>query len=163
VFFRQVHADLACASYFIADGGEAAVVDPKWQIGEYLDIATRHGFQLAHVLETHNHADHLSGRGRLAAATGATLHISADARAEYEHEALADGDVVEIGRGRIRALATAGHRPEHTALLVEDTSRGESPWAVLTGDSLFVADMGRRRQRPRELRCRARKGRVSGP
>jgi hydroxyacylglutathione hydrolase len=144
VFFRQVlHADLACASYVIADGGQAAIVDPKWAIEDYLELAKRHGFQITHVLETHNHADHLSGRGRLAAATGATLHVSADAGAEYEHEALTEGDAIMVGRARVRALATAGHRPEHTALVLEDTNRGEGPWAVLTGDSLFVADMAR--------------------
>jgi hydroxyacylglutathione hydrolase len=144
VLFRQVlHADLACASYVIADGGQAAVVDPKWEITDYLALAARHGFQFTHIVETHNHADHLSGRGRLAAATGATLHISAEAGAVYEHEALADGDVVEIGQARIRAVATPGHRPEHTAFVVEDGARSDDPWGVLTGDSLFVADMAR--------------------
>src|SRR5919109_975596 len=87
MFFRQVlHEDLGCASYVVADGGEAAVVDPKWEIEEYLALAREHQLRIRHVLETHNHADHLSGHGRLAAATGATLHISREADAEYEHE-----------------------------------------------------------------------------
>lgn len=144
MFFRQIlHEDLGCASYVVADGGEAAVIDPKWQIEDYLALADEHGFRITRILETHNHADHVSGRGRLAAATGATIHVSADAGVDYEHEPLRDGDTVSVGRARIRALATPGHRPEHTAYLVEDASRGEEPWLVATGDSLFVGDLAR--------------------
>ena len=91
MLFRQVlHEDLGCASYVIADGGEAVVVDPKWQVEDYLELAHEHDVRIRHVLETHNHADHLSGRGRLAAATGATLWVSAEAGAEYDHEPLAE-------------------------------------------------------------------------
>jgi hydroxyacylglutathione hydrolase len=144
VFFRQVlHEDLGCASYVIADGGEAAVVDPKWEIEDYLALADEPGFRIVRILETHNHADHLSGRGRLAAATGAAIHVSREAGVEYEHEPLADGDTIEVGAARIRALAAPGHRPEHTAFLVEDTSRADEPWLLLTGDSLFVGDVAR--------------------
>ena len=144
MFFRQVlHEDLACASYVIADGGEAAVVDPKWEIEDYLALADERDFRIVHVLETHNHADHLSGRGRLAVATGATLHISAEAGVEYDHEPLGDGAALELGAARISALATPGHRPEHTAFLVEDAGRSRAPWVVLTGDSLFVGTVGR--------------------
>jgi glyoxylase-like metal-dependent hydrolase (beta-lactamase superfamily II)/rhodanese-related sulfurtransferase len=144
MFFRQVlHEDLGCASYVIADGGEAAVVDPKWEIEEYLALAREHDFRIRHVLETHNHADHLSGRGRLAAATGAALHVSAEAGAEYDHEPLEDGTTIELGEARITAVRTPGHRPEHLAFLVEDGSRDASPWLVLTGDSLFVGDVAR--------------------
>jgi hydroxyacylglutathione hydrolase len=144
VFFRQVlHPDLGCASYVIADAGVAAVVDPKWEIEDYLALADEEGFEIRHVLETHNHADHVSGRGRLAAATGATIHVSPTPGLGYEHEELADGDAVELGDVRIEALATPGHRPEHTAYLVYDRARGDEPWAVLTGDSLFVGDVAR--------------------
>ncbi len=144
MFFRQVlHRDLGCASYVIADGGEAAVVDPKWEIEEYLRLAEQEGFEITHILETHNHADHLSGRGRLAEATGATIHVPNADEVEFASEAIADGDAVEIGDARIVALATPGHRPEHTAYLVQDRSRGEAPWFVLTGDSLFVGDLAR--------------------
>ena len=144
MFFRQVlHEDLACASYVIADGGEAAVIDPKWEVEHYLTLADGHHFRIGHVLETHNHADHLSGRGRLAEATGATLHISSEADVAYEHEPLGDGDTLELGDALIRALATPGHRPEHTSFLVEDRATAETPWLVLTGDSLFVGDVGR--------------------
>src|SRR5919206_3488389 len=144
MLFRQIlHEDLGCASYVIADGGEAAVVDPKWQIEDYLELAHDHGLRIRHVLETHNHADHLSGRGRLAAATGATLYVSAEAGAQYEHEPLEDGTTLELGDARITALATPGHRPEHLAFAVEDRGRGEAPWLLLTGDSLFVGDVAR--------------------
>jgi hydroxyacylglutathione hydrolase len=144
VFFRQVlHEDLGCASYVVADDGIAAVIDPKWEIEDYLALAEEHGFAIRHVLETHNHADHVSGHGRLAAATGATIHLSAEGGVAYEHEPLEDGDRVEVGGVAITALATPGHRPEHIAFLVADESRGESPWLVVTGDSLFVGDIAR--------------------
>jgi hydroxyacylglutathione hydrolase len=144
MFFRQVlHEDLGCASYVIADGGVAAVVDPKWQIEDYLAVADEQHFRIGHVLETHNHADHLSGRGRLAEATGATIHISRDAGVEYAHEPLADGDTLELRRTRIQTLATPGHRPEHVVFLVTDTTRSDEPSLLLSGDSLFVADVAR--------------------
>lgn len=144
MLFRQVlHDDLGCASYVVADGGRAAVIDPKWEIEEYLALAEQHGFEIAHILETHNHADHVSGHGRLAQATGAPIHVSAEAGVEYEHEPLADGAFIGIGELRITALATPGHRPEHMAFLVADTERGEEPWLVITGDSLFIGDLAR--------------------
>ena len=143
MFFRQVlHADLGCASYVVADGSVGAVIDPKWEIEEYLRLADENGFRIVHILETHDHADHVSGRGRLAEATGATIHVSTTG-VEYEHETLRDGDAVEVGDVRIRALATPGHRPEHTAYVVEDRTRADAPWLVLTGDSLFVGDVAR--------------------
>jgi glyoxylase-like metal-dependent hydrolase (beta-lactamase superfamily II)/rhodanese-related sulfurtransferase len=146
VIFRQiVHDDLGCASYFIGDDGAgvAAVVDPRFEIAEYLELARYVGVQIDHVLETHNHADHVSGHGRLAEATGATIHIHEDAGAGYDHQPFADGWVLELGDVRVRAVHTPGHRPEHTAFALSDTARGEEPWAVLSGDSLFVGDIAR--------------------
>jgi hydroxyacylglutathione hydrolase len=144
MFFRQVlHDDLGCASYVIADGGAAAVIDPKWEIDDYLALAEEHGFRIAHILETHNHADHVSGHGRLKAATGATIYVSAQAGVEFEHQPLADGDSLAVGTVDITALATPGHRPEHLAYVVADEARGEAPWLVVTGDSLFVGDLAR--------------------
>jgi glyoxylase-like metal-dependent hydrolase (beta-lactamase superfamily II)/rhodanese-related sulfurtransferase len=144
VFFREVlNEDLGCASYLVADGGEAAVIDPKWEIEEYLQMAEYNGFKISHILETHNHADHLSGKGRLVEATGATIHISKDAGVEYEHEPLEEGDIVELGGVCITAVATPGHRPEHLSFLVEDAGRSEVPWLLLSGDSLFVGDLAR--------------------
>jgi hydroxyacylglutathione hydrolase len=144
MFFRQVlHKDLGCASYVVADGGEAAIFDPKWDVEEYLALAEENGFLIAHVFETHNHADHVSGHGRLAKATGATIHVSQNADVAYEHEPLADGDIVSVGKARIVAIATPGHRPEHLAFVVVDDDRGGSAWLVVTGDSLFVGDLAR--------------------
>lgn len=144
MLFRQVlHPDLGCASYVLADGGEGAVVDPKWAIGDYLELAEKEGFEIVHILETHNHADHLSGRGRLAQATGARIHAPAGAEVEYEHEPLVDGAAIELGNLKIVAFATPGHRPEHTAYLVADRDRTDEVWCVLTGDSLFVGDAAR--------------------
>jgi hydroxyacylglutathione hydrolase len=146
VIFRQfVHDDLGCASYFVGDydAKVAAVVDPRFEIDEYLELARYLHVQIEHVLETHNHADHVSGHGRLAAATGATIHIHRDAGAEYDHEPFDDGWELELGAVKVRAIHTPGHRPEHTAFALVDTSHGDEPWAVLTGDSLFVGDIAR--------------------
>jgi glyoxylase-like metal-dependent hydrolase (beta-lactamase superfamily II)/rhodanese-related sulfurtransferase len=147
MLFRQViHEDLGCASYLVGDtsSGIAAVVDPQWDVEPYLDLARLHGVRIEHVLETHNHADHVSGHGRLARAAGAGIHINALADAEYEHEAFEDGWVLELGGGAsIEAIHTPGHRPEHTSFLLRDAARGGDPVAVLTGDSLFVGDVAR--------------------
>ncbi len=147
MLFRQViHEDLGCASYLVGDtaSGVAAVVDPQWDIEPYLHLARLHGVRIEHVLETHNHADHVSGHGRLARATGATIHVSELAEAEYPHEPFADGWVLELGAGAsIEAIHTPGHRPEHTSFLLRDAARGAEPWAVLSGDSLFVGDVAR--------------------
>src|SRR3712207_5691112 len=99
--------------------------------------------QIDHVLETHNHADHVSGHGRLAAATGATIHIHRAAAPDYEHEPFDDGWELALGGRRLRALHTPGHRPEHTAFALVDTARRDEPGAVLSGASLFVADNAR--------------------
>ena len=146
MLFRQItHDDLGCASYLIGDEheGVAAVVDPKLDIGEYLRLARYAGVELAHILETHNHADHVSGHGRLASATGARIHVHRLAAPDYDHDAFDDGWELELGSLTVRALHTPGHRPEHTAFALIDRARGEEPWAVLTGDSLFVGDIAR--------------------
>ena len=146
MIFRQItQDDLGCASYLIGDekAGVAAVVDPKLEIDEYLRVARFLGVSIEHILETHNHADHVSGHGRLAAATGATIHIHRDAQPDYDHEPFDDGWELELGGVRVRALHTPGHRPEHTAFALIDSRRGDEPWAVLTGDTLFVGDVAR--------------------
>jgi glyoxylase-like metal-dependent hydrolase (beta-lactamase superfamily II)/rhodanese-related sulfurtransferase len=115
MFFRQVlHEDLGCASYVIADGGEAVVVDPKWDVDDYL----RFGLRFVHALETHTHADHVSGRARLGL------------------DPPWEGEELRVGSVAIRTLPSPGHRPEHRSYLVDD-------WALLTGDSLFVGDVAR--------------------
>ena len=145
VFRQIVHDDLGCASYFVGDddAGVAAVIDPRFEIGAYLELARYLHVQIDHVLETHNHADHVSGHGRLAAATGATIHVHAGAGVDYDHEPFEDGWELELGSVRVRAIHTPGHRPEHTAFALADTARGDEPWAVVTGDSLFVGDVAR--------------------
>jgi hydroxyacylglutathione hydrolase len=146
VIFRQlVHDDLGCASYLIGDenAGVAAVVDPRLDIDEYLRLARFLGVQIEHILETHNHADHVSGHGRLAAATGATIHVHREAAPDYEHDAFDDRWELELGDIVVRAIHTPGHRPEHSAFALIDPDRSSEPWAVLTGDSLFVGDIAR--------------------
>jgi hydroxyacylglutathione hydrolase len=147
MLFRQIiHEDLGCASYLVGDpaSGTALVVDPQWDVDPYLQLSRLHGVRIEHVLETHNHADHVSGHGRLARATGATIHVHRLAEAEYEHEPLDDGWMLELGEAAIvEAVHTPGHRPEHTCFLLRDPGRGGDPVAVLSGDSLFVGDVAR--------------------
>ena len=146
MIFRQItHDDLGCASYLVGDddAGVAAVIDPRLDVDEYLRLARYMGARIEHVLETHNHADHVSGHGRLLAATGATLHIHRLAEPDYPHEPFDDGWELDLGTLRITAVHAPGHRPEHTCFTLTDTARGDAPWAVLTGDALFVGDIGR--------------------
>jgi hydroxyacylglutathione hydrolase len=142
-FFTQVlYRDLGCASYVIGEGGEAVVVDPRWDIEVYLEIARAERLRITDVIETHDHADHVSGRTRLTEATGAVGHRPAVAGQDRAH-AVAAGDEFAVGRLRIRALGTPGHRPEHLSFAVIDTTRGDDPWMLLTGDSLLVGDLAR--------------------
>jgi hydroxyacylglutathione hydrolase len=138
MLFRQfVDEDLGCASYLVGDeeAGEAVLVDPAYAIDPYLAEAGRHGVRIVRVLETHTHADHVSGHGRLALEHGIPVSVHAVAGAEYAHDALADGDEVAVGSVRLRALHTPGHRPEHCCFLAGDR--------LFTGDSLFVGSVAR--------------------
>jgi glyoxylase-like metal-dependent hydrolase (beta-lactamase superfamily II)/rhodanese-related sulfurtransferase len=142
--FKQFYVGcLAHASYLIGDGGEAVVVDPSRDIEMYLAEARAHGLTIRWVLETHLHADFVSGHRELAAATGATIGIGASAGAAYPHRALNEGDEVRVGDVVLRALETPGHTPEHLSYLVFEHAGDASPWGVLTGDTLFVGDVGR--------------------
>jgi hydroxyacylglutathione hydrolase len=146
VLFRQfVDDDLGCASYLIGDeeARQAVIVDPAFAIEQYLDAARRHEVQIVGVLETHTHADHVSGHGRLALEHGLPIRVHEAAHAAFAHEPLEDGTEVELGRVVLRTVHTPGHRPEHCAFAVIDRSRGDEPWLVLTGDSLFVGDAAR--------------------
>jgi glyoxylase-like metal-dependent hydrolase (beta-lactamase superfamily II)/rhodanese-related sulfurtransferase len=146
VIFRQItHDDLGCASYLVGDehAGAAAVVDPRLDSDEYLELAGYFGVTIDHILETHNHADHVSGHGRLQAATGATIHVNRLAEPDYPHEPFDDGWELQLGGLTVRALHTPGHRPEHTAFALIDHRRSDEPWAVLSGDSLFVGAIAR--------------------
>lgn len=146
MIFRQfIQDDLGCGSYLVGDddAGVAAVIDPKLDVEDYVAMARYMGVEIRHILETHNHADHVSGHGRLAAATGATIHIHRLAAPDYNHHPFDDGWELELGSVTIRAMHTPGHRPEHTAFALIDRARGPEPWAVLSGDTLFVGDIAR--------------------
>ena len=143
MFFRQVlYRDLGCASYVLGDEGQAIVVDPRFDTDVYLEIALEAGLEIAHVVDTHEHADHISGRERLAALTGAEAHRPARASARRGSD-LEAGQELRVGHVLVRAIATPGHRPEHLALVVSDASRSADPWMLLSGDSLLVGDLAR--------------------
>jgi hydroxyacylglutathione hydrolase len=146
VQFRQfVDDDLGCASYLIGDesSGEAVVVDPAYAIEQYLEEAEKRHVRITRVLETHTHADHVSGHGRLALEHELPVHIHSAAEPEYPFEPLADGQEVSLGEVAIRVMHTPGHRPEHCCFAVIDGSRGDEPWLVITGDSLLIGDAAR--------------------
>jgi len=146
MLFRQlVNDDLGCASYLIGceATGEAIVVDPPLAIEELLAVAGHHEVELVRVVETHTHADHVSGHGRLAHELGLPVSIHPLAAVEYPFDPFEDGDELRVGNVSLRCLHTPGHRPEHCCIAVVDHTRAEEPWLVLTGDSLFVGDTAR--------------------
>jgi hydroxyacylglutathione hydrolase len=145
LFLQFVDEDLGCASYVVGDeeAGEAVVVDPAYAIEQYLDAAKHHKVELKRVLETHTHADHVSGHGRLALEHGLPVRIHPAAEPEFDFEPLEDGAEIEVGQVAIRVIHTPGHRPEHCAFAVIDRTRAGEPWLTLTGDSLFVGDAAR--------------------
>ncbi|MGB7930275.1 MAG: MBL fold metallo-hydrolase [Terriglobales bacterium] len=149
MYFEQFYLTcLAHASYMIGSEGEAAVVDPQRDVDIYLKAAEEQNLKIRHIFETHLHADFVSGHKELAARTGAKIYIGAQAKAEFPHVRLSDGFEVKMGTVRIRALETPGHTPESVCLVVTDevkSSDGKSaqPCAVLTGDTLFIGDVGR--------------------
>jgi hydroxyacylglutathione hydrolase len=146
MLFRQfLHEPLAAASYLIGcvAAGEAIVVDPGLPAESYVLFAADKGLRITHVIETHLHADYVSSGRALAALTGATIVLPDRAEARFTHQPLADGEELQIGKVMLRALHTPGHTPEHTSYLVFDTPRAAQPWFVLTGDCLFVGDVGR--------------------
>jgi hydroxyacylglutathione hydrolase len=136
---------LAHASYLIADqeAGVAAVVDPQRDVEQYVEDASALGCRIEHVFLTHFHADFVAGHLELRDRAGATIHLGARARAEFEFAPMADGSSVELGAVRLEVLATPGHSPESISILVHDPRHGEAPYAVLTGDTLFIGDVGR--------------------
>ncbi len=146
MIFRQfVDEDLGCASYLVGDekAHEAVVVDPAYAIERYLEQAEHDDVRIVAVLETHTHADHVSGHGRFALERGIPVWINPIAEPAYAFEPLEDGEEVVVGEVTLRAVHTPGHRPEHTCFAVIDHTRGDEPWLLLTGDSLFVGDAAR--------------------
>lgn len=134
---------LSHASYLIASGGEAAVIDPQRDVAIYIEEARKGGFVIRHIIETHLHADFVSGHRELAAITGATIHIGSRAGATFPHHPLHEGDEIRFGECVLRFLETPGHTPEGVSVLVSNLAKSPAPFAVLTGDTLFVGDVGR--------------------
>ncbi|HEX7254056.1 MAG TPA: MBL fold metallo-hydrolase, partial [Thermoanaerobaculia bacterium] len=144
MFFKQFYLGcLAQASYMIGSKGEAAVVDPRRDVDEYLEEAKREGLTIRHVIETHLHADFVSGHRELAERTGAKIYFGARARAAFPHQAMNEGDEIRMGDVVIRVQETPGHTPESICLLIFDREAGPEPRMVLTGDTLFIGDVGR--------------------
>lgn len=144
MYFEQFYLGcLAHASYMLGSEGEAVVVDPQRDVDLYLQAAAERGLTIRHIFETHLHADFVSGHVELARRTGATIYIGAQAGAAFPHVPLRDGFELRVGRARIAALETPGHTPESVCLVVTDEEKSARPWAVLTGDTLFIGDVGR--------------------
>lgn len=144
MYFKQFYLGcLAQASYLVGDEGEAAVVDPRRDVQEYLDEAAAAGLAIRYVIETHLHADFVSGHLELAERTGATVVIGAQAGALFPHLAVRDGDELRVGRVVLRILETPGHTPESLCVVVTDPAASAQPRLVLTGDTLFIGDVGR--------------------
>ena len=146
MYFNQISVDgMGCLSYVIGcpQAKTMAVVDPKRDIEDYLIISREEGMQITHVFNTHVHADHVSGDQELRSATGADIYIHESAPVTYRHTAVKEGDTFELGAAGIKVLHTPGHTPNSISLLVTDKARSRDPQMLLTGDLLFVGDIGR--------------------
>src|SRR5216110_4049243 len=146
IFQQLVNEESGCLSYLIGCGqaGQAAIVDPgRDRVADYLGISRKKGLRITHVLETHTHADHISGNRDLVAATQAAIVLHRSSPAVFEHERVEDGEVLRVGSVELKILHTPGHTPDSMSILVTDKSRGDEPWFVLTGDALFVGSVGR--------------------
>ena len=144
MYFKQFYLGcLAHASYLIGSKGEAAVIDPQRDVDEYLEEAGAHGLEIKYVVETHLHADFVSGHQEIAARTGAQIIFGESANAEFEHRSVKDGDQIALGDVILRFLETPGHTPEGISILVIDSTVSNQPQKVLTGDTLFIGDVGR--------------------
>ncbi|HJZ13593.1 MAG TPA: MBL fold metallo-hydrolase, partial [Acidobacteriota bacterium] len=144
MYFKQFYLGcLAHASYLIGSKDEAAVVDPQRDVDLYIKEAAQQGFQIKHVIETHLHADFVSGHRELAKRTAAKIYFGRKAGARFDHVAVQEGDEIKMGSVRLRFLETPGHTPESICMLVFDEQEAQNPVAVLTGDTLFIGDVGR--------------------
>lgn len=144
MYFKQFYLGcLAHASYLIGSGNEAVVVDPQRDVDQYIEEAKANGLNIKYVIETHLHADFVSGHRELASRTGAEIVFGEKANADFPHRPVKDGDELEIGKVKLRIIETPGHTPEGISVLVNDTEASEQPQKILTGDTLFVGDVGR--------------------
>jgi len=150
MYFEQFYLGcLAHASYMLASEGEAVVVDPQRDVELYLKAAEEHRVTIRHIFESHLHADFVSGHRELAARAGATIYMGAQAGASFPHVPVQDGFQLKFGKASIRVLETPGHTPESICMVVTDEEKSSAPWAVLTGDTLFIGDVGRPDLSPR--------------
>lgn len=146
MYFKQfLHDETGCSSYFIAsrDTRDAVVIDPQYDIEPYLDLAKERDYRITQVIDTHLHADHVSGNRRLASATGARLYLHESADVLFDFTPLHDGEELRLGHIVLRVLHTPGHRPESLSIVVVNAERSPEPSMVLSGDCLFVGDVGR--------------------
>ena len=144
MYFQQYYLScLAQASYMIGSEGVAAVVDPQRDVDQYLEDAAREGLKIAHVIETHLHADFVSGHRELAARTGALIYIGSETTPDFPHVPAREGTEIRFGQIILRFLETPGHTPESVCVLLVDLEHSPEPRAVLTGDTLFIGDVGR--------------------
>ncbi len=143
-FESVIRPETGCVAYVVgADSGESAVWDPLWDITPYLEIAKRKRSKIRYIIDSHSHADHVSGARRLAAATGGELIMPELAELTYEATRVRGGDKLELGEITLEFVHVPGHRPEQLNLLVIDHSRGEEPWCILTADFILVGDIAR--------------------
>jgi glyoxylase-like metal-dependent hydrolase (beta-lactamase superfamily II)/rhodanese-related sulfurtransferase len=146
MYLQQYFIDgLGCVSYLIGceGAGVAAVIDPDRDVRKYTDSADAHGLKITHIIETHLHADHVSGNSDLSELTGAAIYVHQAANTAFEHHPLNGGDIITLGKVELQVRHTPGHTPESITLLVVDKTRATEPWLALTGDTLFVGDAGR--------------------
>ncbi|MGD9017477.1 MAG: rhodanese-like domain-containing protein [Desulfobacterales bacterium] len=146
MYFKQIAVEgMGCLSYLIGCpvAKVACVVDPKRDVQDYIELARKNDMTITHVFETHVHADHVSGNRELKSRTGAKTHFCEGSPVAFDHVAVREGDIFEFGNAKLEILKTPGHTPHAMSILVTDRSRGEEPWLVLTGDCLFVGDVGR--------------------
>jgi glyoxylase-like metal-dependent hydrolase (beta-lactamase superfamily II)/rhodanese-related sulfurtransferase len=146
IFQQFQNEDAGCLSYLIGCGqaGAAVIVDPaRDRVDEYLRVARKKGLRVTHILETHTHADHISGNRDLAELTRAPILLHQASRAVFDHGTVQDGDEIRIGTVGLTILHTPGHTPDSICVLVTDHARGEEPWFILTGDTIFIGDVGR--------------------
>jgi len=146
MYFKQITVEgMGCLSYIIGcpSAKKACVVDPKRDVQEYMDIARKYDMKITHIFETHIHADHISGNMELQSRTGADIYLLEESPVKFKHKTMHDKKIFELGNVKLEIIKTPGHTPHSVSILVTDKSRGNNPWLVLTGDCLFVGDIGR--------------------
>ena len=146
MFFKQISVEgMGCLSYLIGcpQAGIACVVDPKRDVQDYINLARKNDMKITHIFETHLHADHVSGNLELKSRTGADIYLKKGSPATFDFKPLSERDIFEFGSVKLEIIETPGHTPGCLSYLVTDKSRGDEPWLVLSGDCLFVGDIGR--------------------